>query len=124
MKSITRPNSVETHSLFQTKDHRSCLIELVHADVCSSYHGESITHTPFMLSLVNDHSRCTWTFLLSSKHEVNKVIGDFIKMVHTQFKKSILKFMRDNGSEFINHAVTDLFVKHRIQHLKSCVYSP
>lgn len=98
--------------------------ELVHMDMWGLYKGEFITNTSYMLTFVEDHSRCTWIFLLSAKEQVAGLIYEFLKMVETQFAAKVKKIKTDNGSEFLNKEVHDILVDAGVIHLTTCTYSP
>lgn len=98
--------------------------ELVHADVWGPYSEESVSNTRFVLTLVEDHSRAIWTYLLSSKDLVCPILASFIQMVKTHFHRNIKYFISDNGTEFITRKVHDLFAHHGIIHQRTCVYTP
>lgn len=100
------------------------LFELVHADVWGPYGEENVCNTHFVLTLVVDHSRMIWTYLLSSKELVCSILEAFIHMVKNQFLKDIKCFRTDNGSEFINRRVRQLFFNHGIIHQRTCIYTP
>lgn len=88
------------------------------------YAQESVSNTKFVLTIVEDHSRAIWTYLISSKDLVCSVLTSFIKMVKTHFKSDI-KFLRtDNVTEFINRKVHELFTHHGIIHQRTCIYTP
>lgn len=96
------------------------LFDLIHADVWGPYSQESVSNTRFVLTLVEDHSRTIWTYLLSSKDLVCSVITSFIHMV----RKEIKFFRTDNGTEFLNNKVHALFTQFGIIHQKTCIYTP
>lgn len=74
------------------------LFDMVHADVWGPYTEESVSNTNFVLTLVEDHSRAIWTYLISSKDLVCSVLTSFILMVKTHFKREIKFFRTDNGT--------------------------
>lgn len=100
------------------------LFELLHADICGPYSEESVSNTKFVLTIVEDHSWTIWTYLLSSKEFVYSVLHSYINMVKTHFKKEIKYVRIDNGSEFVNRKVRDLFQQYGILHQRSCIYTP
>lgn len=62
----------------QLQRRTNSIFELVHADVWGPYSKENINNTRFVLTLVEDHSKVIWTYLLSSKEEVYIVLRSFI----------------------------------------------
>lgn len=51
----------------QSNSHAGSVFELVHMDVWGPYHIATHTGCKFFLTIVDDYSRATWTFLMSSK---------------------------------------------------------
>lgn len=100
------------------------LFELVHADIWGPYSEESVSNIRFVLTLVEDHSRAIWTYLVSSKDLVCSVIRSFIHMAKTHFNRIIKYFRSDNGTEFINQKIHDLFLHHGIIHQRTWTYTP
>ena len=68
-------STISTHAPFQ----------LVHMDLWGPYKVANITGAHFFLTLVDDFSRCTWTQLLHSKHQVPFTLIQFYNMIETQF---------------------------------------
>lgn len=102
----------------------SSTFELVHVDIWGPYSQPSLSGTSYMLTLVDDFSRATWTYLMQHKAQTIIVFTSFIKLVQTQFEAKI-KFVRtDNGSEFLSTGFQALLSSHGILHQKSCIYTP
>lgn len=88
------------------------LFELIHMDVWGPYHGESITNTQYILTIVEDYSRATWTFLMSSKLRLSGILKKkYIMMIYDQFGVVIKRVRSDNNSEFLNNKLNDLFAE-------------
>ena len=58
-------------SSFKTKKEISTsrLLELVHIDLCGPMRTQSLNHSKYVLVIVDDFSRFTWTLFLKSKEE-------------------------------------------------------
>ncbi|GAA0149387.1 transmembrane signal receptor [Lithospermum erythrorhizon] len=102
----------------------SDIFQLVHIDLWRPYKTQTRTGTTYFLTIVEDYSRTTWTFLISSKTQVGPMIKQFFVMVQTQFNKTIKTIRTDNGTEFGNHDIINFFTSHGILHQKSCPYTP
>lgn len=100
------------------------MFEMVHADVWGPYGVDNVNNCKFVLTLVEDHSRAIWTYLLNSKDQVALVLHAFVRMVEVHFEKHIKFFRSDNGTEFVNKKVSEVFADHGIFHHRSCPYSP
>lgn len=110
---------------FPLSSHKSiALFDLVHADVWGPFSVESYDGSKYFVTLVDDFSRATWLFLMRSKTKVRELIEHFCALIKTQFKSSMKVFRSDNGTEFINSSVNNLFRKLGIIHQISCTDTP
>nr|GFB77791.1 retrovirus-related Pol polyprotein from transposon TNT 1-94 [Tanacetum cinerariifolium] len=68
---------------FQTKTTPSSKrrLQLLHVDLCGPMRVESINGKKYVLVIVDDYSRYTWTHFLRSKDETPKVLIDFLRLV-------------------------------------------
>lgn len=74
--------------------------QLLHPDVWGPFSEETMSGCRYFLTLVDDFSRTTWTYLMKSKAETAGIVMSFFKMVFTQFGKNVKCFRSDNGGEF------------------------
>ncbi|GJT26441.1 retrovirus-related pol polyprotein from transposon TNT 1-94 [Tanacetum coccineum] len=56
-------------------------LDLLHMDLCGPIRVESINGKKYILVIVDDYSRYTWTHFLRSKDETPEVLKDFLKMI-------------------------------------------
>ncbi|GJU55772.1 retrovirus-related pol polyprotein from transposon TNT 1-94 [Tanacetum coccineum] len=56
-------------------------LQLLHMDLCGPMRVESINGKKYVLVIVDDYSRYTWTHFLSSKDETPNVLIDFYRLV-------------------------------------------
>ncbi|GJS10131.1 retrovirus-related pol polyprotein from transposon TNT 1-94 [Tanacetum coccineum] len=63
---------------------------------------ESISGKKFILVIVDDYSRYTWTHFLRSKDETPKVLIDFLKMIQRGLQAQVITVHTDRGTEFLN----------------------
>nr|GEZ63541.1 hypothetical protein [Tanacetum cinerariifolium] len=72
-----------TRKLFQSKITPSSKrrFQLLHMDLCSPMRVASINGKRYVLVIVHDYSRYTWTYFLRSKDETPKVLIDFLRLV-------------------------------------------
>ena len=71
---------------FHASSNRSTrCFDLIHMDVWGPYKVSTHNNMRFFLTLVDDHSRWTWVFLLHLKSDVSTILRQFILMVKTQF---------------------------------------
>lgn len=102
----------------------SQLFDMVHVDVWGPYSAENLCSTRYILTIVEDHSRVVWTYLLENKEKVHEVMHTYIKMVQNQFGRVVKVLRTDNGTEFVNHKFRHMVENFGILHQRSCVYSP
>lgn len=92
------------------------IFELLHIDVWGPYTIYTSTKTPYFLTIVDDHSRATWLFLMQYKSQVPQLLRNFCKFTQNQFQKNIKIIMSDNGTEFTCHDTQALFKEQGIVH--------
>ncbi|GJT16891.1 retrovirus-related pol polyprotein from transposon TNT 1-94 [Tanacetum coccineum] len=56
-------------------------LNLLHMDLCGPMRVESINGNKYILVIVDDYSRYTWTHFLRSKDETPDVLIDFLRMI-------------------------------------------
>ncbi|XP_075091779.1 uncharacterized protein LOC142171949 [Nicotiana tabacum] len=83
------------------------LFQLIHVDTWGPYHTQTYSRAKYFLTIVDDYSRATWTYLLHSKSYAFTFLKAFIAMIKTQFHLSVQKVRSDNALElgFSNSAI-------------------
>ena len=76
-----------------------------------------------MVTILDDYSRATWTYLISNKSQTLTILTSFSKMVSVHFHSNIKTLKPDNGTEFTDTAFQSFLTQHGILHQMSCVYS-
>nr|GEV14794.1 retrovirus-related Pol polyprotein from transposon TNT 1-94 [Tanacetum cinerariifolium] len=75
-------------------------LQLLHIDLCGPMRVASINGKKYVLAIVDDYSRYTWTHFLRSKDETPVVLIDFLRLVqrglHAQ-KTSVARTPEQNG---------------------------
>lgn len=107
-------------SIIQTKES----FELIHIDILGHYHTHSITGASYFLTLVDDFSTATWTYLITHKSQSHAILEKLISIVQNQFNKSVKTIRSDNSTEFLSHSCQSLFDSFGILHHKTCPYTP
>jgi transposase InsO family protein len=97
---------------------------MIHSDLMGPFLHPSISKAMFFLIFVDDFSRFTWIYFLRQKFEVFQHLKDFKALVETQSGKKI-KFLRtDNGGEYVNHEIHNIFHEAGIQLQHTTPYTP
>lgn len=78
------------------------------------------THKNFK-TIVDDHSRSTWTYLLKHKSQSLDILKIFLKFIHTHFNTTIKVIRSDNALEFDSGLCNDFFHSRGIIHQTTCV---
>ncbi|GJX94844.1 retrovirus-related pol polyprotein from transposon TNT 1-94 [Tanacetum coccineum] len=87
-------------STFKTKTVPSSKgrLHLLHMDLCGPMRVESINGNKYVLVIVDDYSRYTWTHFLRSKDETPEVLIDFLKMIQRGLQAQVITVRTDKGT--------------------------
>jgi transposase InsO family protein len=75
----------------------------------------SISKSRYVLIFFYDFSRFTWILFLRKKSEVFQHLKDLKSLVETQLGKKIKVLRKDNGGEYVNHAIQNICHEAGIQ---------
>lgn len=73
----------------------------MHIDLWGPYRIHASNGARYFLTILDDHSRVTWTYLMHNKLQVAKAVTDFLQMVKIQFNRDVKTVRSDNGTELI-----------------------
>ncbi|GJX50301.1 retrovirus-related pol polyprotein from transposon TNT 1-94 [Tanacetum coccineum] len=82
---------------------------------------ESINGKKYVLVIVNDYSRYTWTHFLRSKDKTPAVLIYFLTLVQRGLHAQVRTVCTDKGTEFLNKTLYAYFVKEGMRHETSTV---
>lgn len=100
------------------------IFELLHTDVWGPFKVTTMTGARYFLTIVDDHSRSTWTYLMVNKAPVSDHLIRFITMVETQFEVFVKTIRSDNGSKFLSAKLHHFLSAKGCVHQTSCSYTP
>nr|GEX48967.1 hypothetical protein [Tanacetum cinerariifolium] len=111
---------------FQTKITPSSKrrLHLLHMDLCGPMRVESINGKKYVLVIVDDYSRYTWTHFLRSKDETSEVLIDFLRLVQRGLHAQVRIVRTDKGMEFLNKTLHAYFASEGINHQTSVARTP
>nr|GFA73517.1 hypothetical protein [Tanacetum cinerariifolium] len=111
---------------FQTKTTSSSKIrlQLLHMDLCGPMQVESINGRKYVLVIVDDYSRYTWTHFLRSKDETPEVFIDFLRLVQRGLHAQVRIVQTDKGTKFLNKTHHAYFASEGINHQTSVARTP
>ncbi|GKD10347.1 gag-pol polyprotein [Tanacetum coccineum] len=85
---------------------------------------QTINGKKYILVIVDDYSRFTWVKFLRSKDETPDFVIKFLKQIQVGLNKTVRYIRTDNGTEFVNHTLTQYYESVGIFHQKSVLRTP
>ncbi|GKF38016.1 retrovirus-related pol polyprotein from transposon TNT 1-94 [Tanacetum coccineum] len=77
---------------------------------------ESFNGKKYVLVIIDDYSRYTWTHFLRSKDETPDVLIDFLKLVQRGLHAQVRTIQTEKGTEFLNNTLHAYFAQEGIKH--------
>nr|GFA55323.1 hypothetical protein [Tanacetum cinerariifolium] len=99
-------------------------LQLLHMDLCGSMRVANINGKRYILVIVEDYSRYTWTHFLRSKDETPEVLIDFLRLVQRGLQAQVRIVQTDKGAEFLNQTLHAHFNAEGILHQTSIARTP
>ncbi|GKF22494.1 putative ribonuclease H-like domain-containing protein [Tanacetum coccineum] len=93
-------------------------------DLCGPMRVESFNGKKYVLVIVDDYSRYTWTHFLRSKDETPEVLIDFLKLVQRGLHAQVRIVQIDKGTKFLNKTLHAYFAQEGIEHQTSTTRTP
>ena len=98
--------------------------ELVHSDVCGPMEIESCGGSRYFVLFKDDYSNFRTVYMIKTKDEVKVKFVEFMKKLNNETGQKIKIFRTDNGTEFLNNYLKDIFIKYGIKHETTIEYTP
>ncbi|GKA71021.1 retrovirus-related pol polyprotein from transposon TNT 1-94 [Tanacetum coccineum] len=103
-------------------------LKLVKDHLCSSCEVgkaiQSFNGKKYVLVIVDDYSRYTWTHFLRYKDETPEVLIDFLKLVQRGLHAQVRTVRTDKGTKFLNKTFHAYFAQEGIEHQTSTARIP
>nr|GEW94618.1 hypothetical protein [Tanacetum cinerariifolium] len=99
-------------------------LHLLHTDLCGPMRVESINGRKYILVIIDDYSRYTWTHFLRSKDETHKVLIDFLRLVQRGLHAQVRIVRTNKDTEFLNKTLHAYFSSDGINHQTSISRTP
>ncbi|GJU04960.1 retrovirus-related pol polyprotein from transposon TNT 1-94 [Tanacetum coccineum] len=99
-------------------------LNLLHMDLCGPMRVASINGKKYILVIVDDYSRYTWTLFLRSKDETPEVLKEFLTMIQRNLQAPVISVRTDRGTEFLNKTLNAFFKEEGIEHQTSTPRTP
>ncbi|GJY67651.1 retrovirus-related pol polyprotein from transposon TNT 1-94 [Tanacetum coccineum] len=99
-------------------------LNLLYMDLCDPMRVASINGKKYILVIVDDYSRYTWTLFLCSKDETPEVLKDFLMMIQRNLQALVISVRTDRGTKFLNKTLNAFFKEEGIEHQTSTPRAP
>ncbi|GJR84260.1 retrovirus-related pol polyprotein from transposon TNT 1-94 [Tanacetum coccineum] len=101
-------------------------LNLLHMDLCGPMRVESINGKKYILVIVDDYSRYTWTLFLRSKDETPEVPKTFSKddLTKSFLAQKVITVRTNKGTEFLNKTLHAYLKEEGIEHQTSTPRTP
>nr|GFC21482.1 retrovirus-related Pol polyprotein from transposon TNT 1-94 [Tanacetum cinerariifolium] len=99
-------------------------LQLLHMDLCGPMRVASINGKRYVLVIVDDYSRYTWTHFFRFKDETLEVLIDFLRLVQRGLQAQVRVVRTDKGTEFLNQTLHAYFAAEGILHQTSIARTP
>nr|GEV46427.1 ATPase subunit 1, mitochondrial [Tanacetum cinerariifolium] len=87
----------------------------LHMDLFGPTFVKSMNKKIYCLVVTDDYSRFTWVFFLATKDETSPILKTFITGLENQLSLKVKVIRSDNGTEFKNNALNQLYGMKRIK---------
>ncbi|GKC59778.1 retrovirus-related pol polyprotein from transposon TNT 1-94, partial [Tanacetum coccineum] len=122
---FSRPMAKFTKLPYELSDsYASEIFDLIHIDIWGPYKVVTNGKYKYFLTIVDDCSRVTWTYLLVQKSDSFSFLKYFISFVSNQFNETIKTVRSDNALEFVKGPCHLFLAEQGIVHQTSCVDRP
>ncbi|MBW0553849.1 hypothetical protein O181_093564, partial [Austropuccinia psidii MF-1] len=99
-------------------------LQFVHADLFGPIETPSNSGYEYCLRVMDGYSRYVWVVFLRSKSDVGFHLQKLFNRIKCQSNLKIANFISDNGTEFKNQKLNQLFESKGITHLTTAPYTP
>nr|GEY40393.1 hypothetical protein [Tanacetum cinerariifolium] len=99
-------------------------LNLLHMDLCGPMRVASINGKKYILVIVDDYSRYTWTLFLRSKDETPEVLKYFLMMIQRNLQALVIIVRTDRDTKFLNKTLNAFFKEEGIEHQTSTARTP
>lgn len=102
----------------------SRVLDIVHTDVCGPMDCTTPSGNRYALTITDDFSRFTVTYLLRHKSEAAAHIKEYVKWVENLFGRKPCVVRSDGGGEFVNKELRHFYKAEGIRPQFTTPYSP
>ena len=90
-------------------------LDLIHTDVCGPLKIPTPRGNRYILTLIDDNSKYSHTYLMRQKSDVCEKMIDFCEMIKTQYGKAPKVIRSDRGGEYMDNELRKYLKSNRIK---------
>nr|GFA81094.1 retrovirus-related Pol polyprotein from transposon TNT 1-94 [Tanacetum cinerariifolium] len=91
-------------------------LNLLNMDLCGPMRVARINEKKYILVIVDDYSRYTWTLFLRSKDEIPEMLKEFLTMIQRNLQALVITVRTDRGTKFLIKTLNAFFKEEGIEH--------
>nr|GFB70581.1 hypothetical protein [Tanacetum cinerariifolium] len=100
------------------------VLNTLHMDLCGPMRVQTINKKKYILVIVDDYSRLTWVKFFRLKDKTPEVVIKFLQQIQVGLNKTVRYIRTNNGTEFINKALTEYYERVSIFYQKTIPKTP
>eukprot|EP00775_Hariotina_reticulata_P001034 gene1034-1371_t len=117
--------SRQTRQPFKSTGHSSSkVLELLHSDLCGPISPPTLEGERYVITLQDDYSGLSMVQLLKSKSDATASMKHMITRLECQTEQEVKQIRTDNGTEYVNDALTAYFSSKGIIQQHTMPFSP
>nr|GEV84624.1 hypothetical protein [Tanacetum cinerariifolium] len=99
-------------------------LHLLHMNLCGPMRVASFNGKRYVIVIIDNYSRYTWTHFLRSRDETPEVLIDFLRLVQRGLQAQVRIVQTDKGSKFMNQTLHAYFAAEGILYQTSVARTP
>lgn len=103
--------------------HAPSCFDLIHTGMWGPSPVIAFSGHRYYVTFIDDHTRCTWVYLLKRKFDVSTLLTQFLKMIKTQYSNVVHNIRSDNGGEYIFNGFRSQLNQQGILQQLACPYT-
>ena len=91
--------------------HAPSVFDPIHYDVWSPSPVTALSQHHYYVTFIDNHTLCTWVYLMKKKSKVFTHFRIFMQMIKTQYRTVVRKSWSNNGREYITDELRSELIK-------------
>ena len=102
----------------------SCILEVVHSDVCGPFEEHIIGGNKYFVSFVDEFSQKLWIYVFKQKDRVFEIFKRFKILVKNKSEKKIKVLETNGGGEYTSKMFEYFCAEQGVDHEVTTPYTP